>query len=97
MNDINSICVSGEVISDPIENVGERSCVFRVRSSRKSLDTLEIHVVQATVEARGKLAERVMRDCKESQKIWVVGMLTHAQDSSKLIIRAEHIEFREVK
>ena len=111
MNNLNSILIEGVINEDSLFRVapkGTAVCTFLITSSRynrneENLKNLEKEVSFFKIETWGKLAEMVYDKGKQGRGVRVVGRLKEErwQDSdgkpqSKIVIVAEHVEFRPV-
>jgi single-strand DNA-binding protein len=105
MNDLNSILLEGIVQSDPViigrgPEMDPIECSFLVRSIRYNHDyTKKISDIE--IEATGNLANTCTSVLKAGRGVRIVGYLCqvlyidqHGWTSTKIIIRAEHIEFK---
>jgi len=106
MNNLNSILIEGNLVRDAETRTtpkGTMLCNFPIASNRfyKQDSGLEKEVSFFNVQAWSKLAETVSNHGRKGRGVRVVGRLKQErwQDSegkaqSKIIIVAEHIEFR---
>jgi single-strand DNA-binding protein len=106
MNNLNSILIEGNLVHEPEyrETVkGTPLCTFSIASSRfyKHDNTLEQEVNYFDIETWAKLAESCKRNGHKGRGVRVVGRIkqniwndAYGNIHSKVIIVAEHIEFR---
>jgi single-strand DNA-binding protein len=106
MNNLNSIIVEGTLVKDPVFHTtpqSKSSCTFSIASSRffKAETKIEEEVSHFDIETYGKLAESCQKLGHEGRGVKVVGRLkqnrwtdSNGKEQSKLIIVAEHAEFR---
>jgi len=106
MNNLNSILIEGNVVREPeLRSVskGTAVCTFQIATNRfyKQNTGMEKEVSFFNVEAWSKLAENVGNLGQKGRGVRVVGRLKQErwQDregkaQSKVIIVAEHVEFR---
>jgi single-strand DNA-binding protein len=106
MNNLNSILIEGNLVRDPEFRTtpkGTALCTFSLASKRyfKQDDNLEKEVSYFNVETWTKLAENVQRLGRKGRGIRVVGRLKQerwqdgdGKPQSKVVIVAEHVEFR---
>ena len=106
MNNLNSILIEGNVVREPeLRSVskGTSVCIFQIATNRyyKQNTGMEKEVSFFNVEAWSKLAENVGNLGQKGRGVRVVGRLKQErwQDregkaQSKVIIVAEHVEFR---
>jgi single-strand DNA-binding protein len=106
MNNLNSILIEGNLVRDPemrTASNGTPVCAFSIASSRyfKQDSSVEKEVSYFNVESWAKLAENVGNYGHKGRGVRVVGRLKQErwQDKegnakSKVVIVAEHIEFR---
>jgi single-strand DNA-binding protein len=107
MNSLNSILIEGTLTKDPLyekaTSANAAVCVFTIASNRyfKEKDSVKEEVSCFEIEARSKLAEECCRQGHKGRDARIVGRLeqkrwTDGQGNkqSKIIIRAEHVEFK---
>ena len=106
MNNLNSILIEGNVVREPelrFVSKGTSVCTFQIATNRfyKQNTGMEKEVSFFNVEAWSKLAENVGNLGQKGRGVRVVGRLKQErwQDregkaQSKVIIVAEHVEFR---
>jgi single-strand DNA-binding protein len=106
MNNLNSILIEGNLVRDPEFRAtpkGTALCTFALASNRyfKQGDDLEKEVSYFNVETWARLAESVQRLGHKGRGVRVVGRLkqerwqnVEGQAQSKVVIVAEHVEFR---
>jgi single-strand DNA-binding protein len=106
MNNLNSILIEGNLVRDPemrTTSNGTPVCAFSIASSRyyKQNSGMEKEVSYFNVESWAKLAENAVNHGHKGRGVRVVGRLKQErwQDKegnakSKVVIVAEHIEFR---
>jgi len=106
MNNLNSVFIEGNLVRDPefkTTSKGTALCVFTLASNRcyKQNDCMEKEVSFFDVEAWSKLAENCKEHGHKGRGVRVVGRLKQNRWNgidgaahSKIIIVAEHIEFR---
>jgi single-strand DNA-binding protein len=106
MNHLNSILIEGILSEDPLFRYTPKNtpvCTFTIVSNRyyKGDMGVEKEVSNFRIEAWGKLAENCDNLGKEGRGVRVVGRLkqyrwtgTDGKEREKLIIVAEHVEFR---
>jgi single-strand DNA-binding protein len=106
MNNLNSVLLEGNFIRDPLFRTtpnGTPLCTFAVASNRffKSNGNFEKEVSFFDVETWAKLAENCSAMGRKGRWIRIVGRLkqnkwtgTDGKEHSKIIIVAEHVEFR---
>jgi single-strand DNA-binding protein len=108
MNNLNSILVEGVLVEKPAfqGTRGKPSCTFSFASNRfyRAKSKIEKEVSIFEVEVSGKLAENCHNLGHEGRGLRIVGRLkqvkwTNAEGKpqSKVVIEAEHIEFRPVQ
>lgn len=106
MNDLNSILLEGTLAKDPElspdANGGSR-CFLSIASDRyvRRGDRMEKEITGVHAYTEGKLAGQCMAQGHQGRKIRVVGRLktlhgkdTGGRDAERVIIEAEHVEFR---
>jgi single-strand DNA-binding protein len=106
MNNLNSILIEGNMIRDPLfrqNSHGTWITTFTLASSRyfKNGGEIEKEVCFFDVESVGKLAESCARMGRKGRGLRAVGRLrqdrrdgTDGKPRSRIIISAEHVEFR---
>ena len=106
MNNLNSILIEGNLVRDPVFRTtpkGTGVCKFPLASNRfyKQENGLEKEVSFFDVESWGKLAENVNNKGRKGRGVRVVGRLkqerwqnNEGKDMAKVVIVAEHVEFR---
>ncbi|GHT67824.1 hypothetical protein FACS1894110_14070 [Spirochaetia bacterium] len=105
MNNLNSILVEGTLVEKPAfqDTRGKSFCTFTIASNRfyKKHKGIEKEVSHFEVEAFGKVAENTHNLGHEGRGVRVVGRLqqkkwndSKGKEQSKIVIVAEHIEFR---
>ena len=106
MNNLNSILIEGNLVRDPILRTtpkGTQICVMSLASNRfyKQDTGYEKEVSFFEVESWSKLAEACYNKARKGRGIRVVGRLkqsrwtdTDGKSRSRVIIVAEHVEFR---
>jgi single-strand DNA-binding protein len=106
MNNLNSILIEGNLVRDPEFRTtpkGTALCTFALASNRyfKQDAELQKEVSYFNVETWAKLAESVQRLGHKGRGVRVVGRLkqerwqnAEGQALSKVVIVAEHVEFR---
>ena len=92
MNSLNSVLIEGNLTADPIERDG--ICRFKIESNRyhKQDNEHQRETICVPIEITGGMADRCMEYLKENSSVRVVGRIK--QDGDKLIIYAEHVEFK---
>ena len=106
MNNLNSILVEGYLVRNPVSKAtpkGTPVCTFSIVVNR-SFKTGEEEVSFFDVETWSKLAERCGAELSKGRGVRVVGRLKQERwtdekgnPRSKVIIIAEHVEFRPAK
>jgi single-strand DNA-binding protein len=106
MNNLNSILIEGNLVRDAetrTTSKGTSVCTFPIASNRfyKQDTVLEKEVSFFTVETWAKLAENVGNLGRKGRGVRVVGRLkqdrwndTSGKQQSRVVIVAEHVEFR---
>jgi single-strand DNA-binding protein len=106
MNNLNSILIEGNLVKDPLVRTtpkGTAVCTFPLASNRyfKQDSGLEKEVSYFNVESWGKLAESAGNLGHKGRGVRVVGRLKQerwtdrdGKNQSRVLIIAEHIEFR---
>ena len=106
MNNLNSVLIEGNLVKDVqtrSTTKGTNVCTFPIATNRyyRQETGMEKEVSFFNVEAWGKLAESAERQGNKGRGIRVVGRLkqdrwtgTDGKPQSKIVIVAEHIEFR---
>jgi single-strand DNA-binding protein len=106
MNNLNSVIAEGVLVEKPAFQdtaEGKGTCTFSIASNRfyRVKSKIEKEVSHFDVEAYGKLAESCYSLGQEGRGCRVVGRLQQkkwtdakGKEQSKVIIVAEHIEFR---
>ena len=106
MNNLNSILIEGNLTKDPVVRSTQRGttvCNFDIATNRffKQETSFEKEVSYFGVETWAKLAEKVSVIGKKGKGVRVVGRLKQerwngndGKPRSKVVIVAEHIEFR---
>ncbi|MCL2602376.1 MAG: single-stranded DNA-binding protein [Treponema sp.] len=106
MNNLNSILIEGNMVRDPlVRNTpkGTSICTFSIATNRfyRHESNLEKEVGFFDVEAWGKLAESCGNHGRKGRGVRVVGRLkqdrwtgTDGKNHSKILIAAEHVEYR---
>jgi single-strand DNA-binding protein len=106
MNNLNSILIEGNLVRDPNYRTtakGTSMCTFSLASNRffKRDDGMEKEVSYFDAESWGKLADRIYELGHKGRGLRVVGRLKQerwqdreGKSQSKVVIVAEHIEFR---
>jgi len=110
MNNLNSILIEGNLVKDPQSRTttkGTSNCTFTIATNRfyKQDEGFEKEVSFFDVETWSRLAEACSNKGKKGRGVRVVGRLkqdrwngTDGKAKSKVVIVAEHVEFRpEVK
>ena len=109
MNSLNSILLEGNLVRDPEQKTlpsGSAVCEFAVASDRfyKQNDALEKEVSYFDVEAWSRLGAACSQNLKKGRGVRVVGRLKQdrwtdpeGKQRSKVIIVAEHVEFKPMK
>lgn len=96
MNDLNSILIEGEVVSDikPIEAESEGGCEFTVMSLRNGKSGHETTFF--AVRAEGRLAEVSMELLSQGSSVRVVGRVRQERTPVmvKFYVYAEHVEIK---
>jgi single-strand DNA-binding protein len=105
MNHLNSVLIEGNLANDPLRSMHTNICTFTLASNRffKQDSGIENETSYFDVEAWGKLAEGCYSQGQKGRGVRVVGRLkqerwteTDGTPYSKIIIVAEHVEFRPV-
>ena len=106
MNNLNSILIEGTLVRDAVNKntaKGTSICNFAIACNRfyKQAENLEKEVSFFDVEAWSKLADACIIHGKKGRGVRVVGRLkqerwngTDGKSRSKIVIVAEHVEFR---
>jgi len=106
MNNLNSILIEGNLVRDPVYRTtpkGTPVCKFTIASNRffKQESGLEKEVSFFDVESWAKLAENCNNLGHKGRGVRVVGRLkqerwqnSEGKDMARIIIVAEHVEFR---
>ena len=106
MNNLNSILIEGNLVKEPISRTttkGTASCTFTIASNRfyKQESGYGKEVSFFDVETWAKLAEACQARGNKGRGVRVVGRLkqdrwsdTDGKVRSKVVIVAEHVEFR---
>jgi single-strand DNA-binding protein len=106
MNNLNSVLIEGNLVRDPKFTTTPKGipvCTFSIASNRfyRSDDGLEKEVSYFDIETWGKLAETCQKLGHKGRSVRVVGRLkqdrwtdSYDKPHSKVIIVAEHVEFR---
>jgi single-strand DNA-binding protein len=106
MNNLNSILIEGNLVRDPefhSTKKGTPVCTFSIASNRyfRQDSGLEKEVGYFNVETWAKLAESVNNQGRKGRGVRVVGRLkqerwndANGRAQSKVVIVAEHVEFR---
>jgi single-strand DNA-binding protein len=106
MNNLNSILIEGNLVKDPeyrTTTKGTPVCKFPIASNRfyKQENSMEKEVSFVNVESWGKLAESVNNTGRKGRGVRVVGRIkqerwqnSEGKAMSRIIIVAEHVEFR---
>ena len=106
MNNLNSILIEGNLVKEPVTRTttkGTANCTFTIASNRfyKQESGFEKEVSYFDVETWAKLAESCYSKGKKGRGVRVVGRLkqerwngTDGKARSKVVIVAEHVEFR---
>ncbi|GHT98531.1 hypothetical protein FACS1894142_4970 [Spirochaetia bacterium] len=105
MNNLNSVIVEGVLVDKPAfqDTNGKPFCSFSIASNQfyRVKSKIEKEVSHFDVEVYGKLAESCQKLGKKGRGVRVVGRLMQkkwtdakGKEQSKIIIVAEHIEFR---
>ena len=109
MNALNSILIEGNVVSDAIVREtpnGSLVCNFSIASNRfyKKDDEIEQETSYFEIETWGKLAESCGKGCLKGRGARIVGRIkqnrwtdSEGKNQSKIIVIAEHVEFKPVK
>ena len=100
MNNLNSVLIEGFVVSDPelsYTDKGDAACKFKVESHRsyKAEEKLAEEVNYFDISTHIRLAEVCAEYLKKGRGVRVVGRLK--QDGEKILIEAEHVEFKPQK
>jgi len=106
MNNLNSILIEGNLVKEPVSRTttkGTANCTFTIASNRfyKQESGYEKEVSFFDVETWAKLAESCQAKGNKGRGVRVVGRLkqdrwngTDGKARSKVVIVAEHVEFR---
>ena len=106
MNNLNSILIEGNLVRDPqfkTTSKGKSLCTFTIATNRffKQDSVMEKEVGFFDVESWGKLSDISANHGRKGRGVRVVGRLkqerwndSDGKTRSKIIIVAEHIEFR---
>ena len=97
MNNLNSMLIEGNIVVEPVLRTENKNiCVFTVSSSRffKNENEMEEEILQIDIEAEGGWCRMALEKGKMGAELRTVGRLKKAPDSEKIIIVADHIEFR---
>jgi single-strand DNA-binding protein len=106
VNNLNSILIEGNLVRDPEVHTapkGTTVCTFSIASNRyfKQDSCMEKEVSYFNVETWAKLAESVGNQGRKGRGVRVVGRLKQerwtdrdGKTQSKVVIVAEHVEFR---
>ena len=97
MNNLNSVLIEGSLAADPELSYTEKGaavCRFRVESHRtyKEGEEQKKEVSHFDISTHVRLAEVCAEYLKKGRGVRVVGRL--AQDGEKVLIEAEHVEFK---
>jgi single-strand DNA-binding protein len=97
VNNLNSVLLEGFVVSDPELSYTEKGaavCRFKLESHRsyKAEDEMAEEVSYFEMVAHLRLAETCAEYLKKGRGVRVVGRLK--QDGEKVLIEAEHVEFK---
>jgi single-strand DNA-binding protein len=106
MNNLNSILIEGNLVRDPefrSTSKGTPVCIFSIASNRyfRQDSGLEKEVNYFNVETWSKLAEHCHSQGRKGRGVRAVGRLkqerwndANGKTQSKVVIVAEHVEFR---
>jgi single-strand DNA-binding protein len=106
VNDLNSILIEGELIKDAVHDKTPKdimACTFTIASTRcyKSKTGLEKETGYFEIQVFGKLAEASHNLAHQGRRVRVVGRIKqnrwndiYLKPHSKMVIVAEHIEYR---
>ena len=106
MNNLNSILIEGNLVKEPVSRTttkGIATCTFTIATNRfyKQESGFEKEVSYFDVETWAKLAEACYSKGKKGRGVRVVGRIkqdrwtgTDGKAKSKVVIVAEHVEFR---
>ncbi len=106
MKHLNSVIIEGNCVRDPQVSItahGKTLCNFSIANNRyyKSDGAFVEEVSFIEIQTWGKWAEIVSEKCKKGRGIRVVGRIkqlrwldSNNKTKSKIIVLAEHIEFR---
>jgi len=100
MNNLNSVLIEGLVIADPelsYSESGAAVCRFKVASHRayKEEEQAVEEVSHFDIATHVRLAEVCAEYLKKGRGVRIVGRLK--QDGEKVLIEAEHVEFKPLK
>jgi single-strand DNA-binding protein len=99
MNNLNSVLIEGNLLSEPWV-INEKSEIegvkFTITSKRciKTNNKYENEITLIDVVTFGHLSERCKQYLKPDRGVRIIGRL--AQSDDKLIVYAEHVEFKPV-
>jgi single-strand DNA-binding protein len=106
MNNLNSILLEGEMVSDPHyqnDKSGKPACRFTLSSSRffKADGGIEKETGYFDIETNGKLAVQCRQNGRQGRGLRVVGRLKQehsrnaaGEPAARILIVAEHVEVR---
>jgi single-strand DNA-binding protein len=109
MNTLNSILIEGNVVNDAIVRetpTGSLVCNFSIASNRyyKQDDEFEQETSYFEIETWSKLAESCGKCCLKGRGVRISGRIkqnkwtdSEGKNQSKIIVIAEHVEFKPVK
>ena len=94
MNSLNSILIEGSLLDDPVESDGK--CTFVITSDMfyRNEETTEKETSYFTIEAFGRLGQACMNELKKNRGVRAVGRIKQLGIDSKMVIVAEHVEFK---
>ena len=110
VNSLNSCLIEGQIVADPLfrtfddgSDKGKTVCQFTIDSTRlvKKQSGIEKETSYFDVEAWGNLGESCRDQWRKDREVRVVGRIkqnhwtdNEGRELSKVIIVAEHVEFR---
>jgi len=106
MNNLNSILIEGDIVADAVTKTlpsGTPVCTFSLASNRsyRTNDGFEKEVSFFDIQASAKTAELCADNAKKGRGLRIVGRLKQerwvnakGEQMSKVIVVAEHVEFK---
>jgi len=97
MNNLNSTLIEGNIEVAPVSKTDNKNiCVFTIASSRffKVDNEMQEEVLHIDIEAQDGWSRKVLKEGVIGAELRCVGRLKLSPDTGKIMIMAEHIEFR---